>query len=496
MKLRSFFQTHCSERAKSRNGKVFSTLLFFVCSGFLILACTDTGARTQMLQNFKLSDQHQTVTGVRSSEDPHVIVFAMAPYRANFEYTFEFDAMNPGSTTTVNGTPFASGGTIDFQQSNTMAVAVMEDGIEQQYTLEHMIDPAYVPIETQQDFDKIRDNPRGWFYLKNEIDLGVQNFLPLTAGSEEFSGKFLGRGLRIYHLNIAQDPTQALVGFFRTIGSDGLVRDLIFENVGQIKGSEHVGVLAGLNKGSIINVHVAAQEGVDAKVEGSTDAAYIGGLAGKNSGDITRSSAAIPVSGLQAIGGLIGINSGEISSSHAAGSVSGKENVGGLAGVNAGIISDVYATGEILGSDLAVSNLGGLVGLNEHRVTRAYAIGKIEPRHVSIGGLIGRLNSGATVTRSYFDSRTTRDNAIGYDEDAASVMTDTMMYYIDRTDNLVKNAPLGIRSTTDPTLSVPNPDAVAITEADFRWDFVGNTADGSKDVWRMTRGTWPVFAWQ
>ncbi len=175
---------------------------------------------------------------------------------------------------------------------------------------------------------------------------------------------------------------------------------------GEIAASgSHVGGLVGLGRSSIITSSYAA--GGD--VSGGGNA--VGGLVGDGTSSIITSSYASggDVSGSFYVGGLVGQGDGggngiTIASSYASGGdVSGAAFVGGLVGhANIITITSSYASG---GGVSGVTFVGGLVGEGRiGMISSSYAAG----RDVSgtgnigrVGGLVGVLAAGATITLSY-----------------------------------------------------------------------------------------------
>jgi hypothetical protein len=123
-----------------------------------------------------------------------------------------------------------------------------------------------------------------------------EGFKPIGGYNHPFFGFFDGNGKKITGLTIHRLDEND-VGLFGRMGSGGEVKNL------------------GLIGGSVI--------GYD----------YVGGLAGRNYGDITNCYAAGTVSGDDSVGGLVGYNYyGSITNCYAMGAVSGDYYVGGLVG--------------------------------------------------------------------------------------------------------------------------------------------------------------------
>jgi hypothetical protein len=222
-----------------------------------------------------------------------------------------------------------------------------------------------------------------------------------------------------------------------------------------VTGSVAVGGLVGYSEGSITTStasgpvsgvgDVADDENRDigglvgvlesgATITGSSASGYVsgglnaGGLVGWSDGDITGSHATGDVVGVfdeygeiidegdHGIGGLVGYSSGYISDSHAEGNVDGFYQVGGLVGSTGGgdvNITNSYATGDVSGVD----NIGGLVGLldQNHSITYSHATGDVTGSGEYIGGLVGWLAFGASISNSYANTGTV--TGTGTDED-------------------------------------------------------------------------------
>lgn len=140
---------------------------------------------------------------------------------------------------------------------------------------------------------------------------------------------------------------------------------------GIVSGRERAGGLVGWNGGasdsdtgfSIASAvdRCTAEVSVSGPVQRAGEApSKLGGLAGDNSGVITRSSAAGPVlaSNGNEIGGLAGSNGGDIYDSSAWGSVQGLGHVGGFVGSSAGTVTRCCSAGDVTGTEYA----GGFAG--------------------------------------------------------------------------------------------------------------------------------------
>jgi len=168
-----------------------------------------------------------------------------------------------------------------------------------------------------------------------------------------------------------------------------------------------------------------------------------------------------------AVGGLIGYQyRGHIYNCYTTGSVAGRDGVGGMVGDEHGSINNSYSTAYVTVADEG-SGIGGLVGVisgyKEYGVRRCYSAGPVKGS-TYVGGLIGYSNGGL-VQYSFWDTQTSgqSSSAGGKGKTTEEMVT---------------------RSTfTDPPAS---------------WDFLGETANGTADIWRLcvNRVDYPRLNWE
>lgn len=160
-----------------------------------------------------------------------------------------------------------------------------------------------------------------------------------------------------------------------------------------IRGGWRLGLVGETGPGAgIANL---ALEAVDVNGTGS----YIGGLVGRNQGDIAASSSTGAVAGVYYIGGLLGDNAGRVVDSSAEGEISGRGSVGGLAGRSWGVVDSCHGAGRIVGN----GQVGGLVGRNEGDIVESHSEADVcstngEATDSDFGGLVGR-HSGWVIER-------------------------------------------------------------------------------------------------
>jgi len=191
----------------------------------------------------------------------------------------------------------------------------------------------------------------------------------------------------------------------------------------------------------------------------------------------TDSGARISNLGLEAIdiegtggfvGGLVGESYGSIAKCSSIGTVTGDRYVGGLVGripryrfgewLGGGkILTNCYSAGTVSGAN----NVGGLVGyLGQGMVTTCYSTGSVTGDE-DVGGLVGDNNSGS-IFSSVWDMETSGQVASA----GGTGLTTLEMQMIN-------------------------------TYINAGWDFIGETENGSNDVWRIVEGkTYPLLSWQ
>ncbi|MDD5327378.1 MAG: GLUG motif-containing protein [Phycisphaerae bacterium] len=196
---------------------------------------------------------------------------------------------------------------------------------------------------------------------------------------------------------------------------------------------------------------------------------YIGGLVGYTyGGGIGECSSTGNITGgdySYGLGGLLGGNERAVfvRCCYSIGAVSGgysSDCVGGLMGenINDSYVTDCYATGDVIGG----YDVGGLVGINDHSyIYECYSSGSVSG-YMFVGGLLGWSYNGETIN-SFWDVNTSGQSwsAGGTGKTTAEMMTES-------------------------------------TFTDAVWDFVGETANGTDDFWRMCVDgvNYPLLWWQ
>ncbi len=360
-------------------------------------------------------------------------------------------------------------------------------------------------IATPQDLNDIASNAAdlgSHFALVNDINIadftGAQ-FNIIGDLNTPFTGVFDGNQHTISNFTWTWGDRH-LVGLFGFVGAGAQIKNLKMENVSINAGNGfYIGGLVGLNyQGAITNCHLTgsvAGNGTkigglagmnysssaaisDCHFVGSVSGDYeAGGIVGRNYGQVTRCYSEGAIGGKIYVGGLVGGNyqSGSVSNCYSMATVSAHYDVGGLVGRNSleGTIKDCFARGDVTGND----EVGGLVGDNESgKIINSYSTGAVRGLD-EVGGLVGAneycelycdqwgqcdwlCDSGSAVN-SFWDIETS-----GQSQSSAGVSKTT------------------IEMKTESTFTGSG------------WDFVGETANGTQDIWTICQTTnYPRFVW-
>jgi hypothetical protein len=284
---------------------------------------------------------------------------------------------------------------------------------------------------------------------------------------------------------------------------------------GEIAGDTALGGLVGYNESTISQCHSTA------RVTDTPDrtirpwltweipvAASFGGLVGSNHGQILDSYATGTVQGFWAAGGLVGshregINADSppamICNCSATGNVSGAAEVGGLVGsVSEGAeVAASYATGQVSGE----SAVGGLVGqmIRGGKITNGYAAGGVSGQE-GVGGLVGEITELASiVTNCYAVGPVLGKTSLG-----GLVGKGPLSYSASADEKCVSNS-FWDKETTGQASSVRGGEGKTTAEMQnvltylaAGWDFVGETNNGAKDIWKMDASVsaYPRLGWQ
>ena len=348
-------------------------------------------------------------------------------------------------------------------------------------------------IYTAEQFNWISLIPGDWdkhFKLMADIDFNelagasysTIGYYSIPNHIKPFSGVFDGNGHTISNF-IYNTKYIHYIGLFSIVdGENAQIKNLglIAPNISAK--TERTGAIVGwMKSGYINNCHT-----IDGNIAGKF---VVGGFIGSNGGIINNSYVISTTSGTQFVGGFSGINTGTISNCYANSSdtnlttASGWSGFGGLVGQNDGLVTNCYAIGN---TSVTMGHIGGLVGRNHDSIVNCYAISDVSGKG-DIGGLIG-LNSGS-ITNCYSVGNVTGTDNIGglvgqgrYGEVINSI------WDIETSGQIISAGGIG-RTTAEMQ--------TATTFLEAGWDFVGETENGTEDIWWILEGRdYPRLWWE
>jgi len=397
-------------------------------------------------------------------------------------------------------------------------------------------------ISTATYLNRIGHNPRlmkAHFKLVDNIDLTGLYFFIIANPGNPFAGVFDGNNRTISNFSYDSNGVNYIGLFAYVDGSNAQIKDLglIDPNIDAGTG-DRVGSMVGqISHGSLTGCwcdggSVTADDSVGglvgysyfANISNSHSTANVvgdrevGGLLGTNyRGNISYSNSLATVSGNGSLGGLVGSNlDGPISNCYASGDTTGNGWAGGLVGSNAlGIISNSYSTGSVsaelydytgglVGRNfkgtisnsyssatvVGASRTGGLAGHNDRGdISNSYSKGSVEGDD-AVGGLVGSYYEG-TITNCYCTGSVVGNSNVGGLAGIKFVSGTVADSFWD-----VNSSGLDTSAGGTPKTTVQMQDPNTFIAAG--WDFVGESANGTKDIWRLcSKGTdYPKLAWQ
>jgi thioredoxin len=334
-------------------------------------------------------------------------------------------------------------------------------------------------IETADDLGTIWYRPTACYQLAGDIDLsGITWDAPVIP---IFCGRFDGKGHRIQGMTISGI---SYLGLFGLLTEDSTVWDLALEDTGVTGADKYIGGMVGYNHSGTIS---------NSRCAGSVSGAlYVGGMVGQNHGTILTASSTSSVNGNTCIGGLVGYSRyGTISNSYCMGSTHGNGPVGGLVGWNDSDVTGCYSTGRVDGNDA----IGGLLGRNSGRTTDCYSRADVSGSGENIGGLAGlnddyyRHGDFGRISNCYSTGSVSGTSAVGGLLGRHASGSVTSSFWDTQTSGQTTSA-AGVGKTTAEM-------QMASTFLDAGWDFVGETVNGTADVWWIDEGKdYPHLWWE
>ncbi len=277
------------------------------------------------------------------------------------------------------------------------------------------------------------------FRVENDIAYSEeQPFTPIALTGVQFQGDFNGNGKSISAIAFTDETTKTgkNIGFFGTVGSKGVVRDLTLE--GQIKAHSYVGSFAGLLYGRISGceskMNIDGKGGYSAGFAGrlydgaviensvfsgkvseayTSNYNYVGGFAGQvddgaeirncvNKGVVGNfaTTNGTTYTGQQYVGGIAAISLGTVTECRNEGTVQGRMHLGGILG-RVGKTGRVYdcvnaADIEALGGGYVGGIAPQTAGSGPSEIKRCVNLGKLRGKSY-VGGIIGAITNGMTI---------------------------------------------------------------------------------------------------
>ncbi len=287
-----------------------------------------------------------------------------------------------------------------------------------------------------------------------------------------FTGVFDGNGHRISHLTCSGEN---YLGVFGRLGYGAEIRNLGVVDVNMTGPGGYVGALGGDNSGSVVHCYsTGAVRGDD----------VVGGLVGSNGGTVTNCYSAAAVNGRCHVGGLVGYGYyGTVVQCFSTGAVNGTDYVGGLLGyAYYGAATRCFSTGAVRGH----YDVGGLLGSNHFgTVADCYGTGAVEGA-AYVGGLLG--DNGGSVINCYSVGAVHGEDTVGgvVGDNRGTV---SQCFWDAQTSGQVSKRGGAGKSTGQMQ--------TAATFLDAGWDFVGETENGTEDIWWILEGKgYPRLSWE
>lgn len=239
--------------------------------------------------------------------------------------------------------------------------------------------------------------------LTADIDLTGRLWTPIAYG-EDYNGRFTGdnhviKGMKITEehalefSNSAPEDAQYIgsLGFFSSIGHNGIVETLILEDVSiETPHVYSVGAIAGESSGNVLKCQVKGSIEANGNVGGLVGMACNVIAAGKTyENAVSGSTNYANVKGRCQVGGVVGASNGYVMSSKNYGKVSATEfSAGGVIGVS-GYTSKMFNLenyGEVSGTE----QMGGIVGLLGGQLRNSINYASVNGNN-AVGGVVGIL---------------------------------------------------------------------------------------------------------
>ena len=190
-------------------------------------------------------------------------------------------------------------------------------------------------------------------------------------------------------------------------------------------------------------------------------------------------------------GGIVGYNCGTITQCYiVSGTMRNNDCIGGLAGFNNGNIFNCYSNTVIDSNNFS----GGLVGYNKCNINNCYSNTTVDSNYYA-GGIIGNNSDLGSVDKCYSTGKvtSTQKYATGglIGSNSNSYSPKNSFWDIETSGQTRSDGRISGSGKTTIDMQKEN----TFTKAN--WDFVGETDNGTEDIWTICEGTnYPRFVWQ
>lgn len=317
------------------------------------------------------------------------------------------------------------------------------------------------PVTTYEEFANMTAG--GHYILLNDIVVPSEGFQPLNTAVASFDGN---NHYIIFDSPVYQLGSDSAAGLFGTVSASTFIKN-IKVRIGSATTSSvtfnsssstsaEIGVIAGVNNGTISNAQIEMADGARLFVtfdsDPSTNGFYFGGIVGQNSGFLTNSTSKVNAQSLITMGGVVGQNSGVVASSaFKEGNLTStsiyltSHSTGGFAGENTlnGRILTSFTSGYVSGerpysnetengrTSMITSSVSAasFVFNNEGEISDCYSNLPIQSDGMSAGFA---FNNSGSIVRSFSTSKIIRDaSAMDYNFASDNVIgTFEDCYYI------------------------------------------------------------------
>lgn len=349
-------------------------------------------------------------------------------------------------------------------------------------------------IQTAEQLNLVGQCAYDWdkqFKLTADISLArytTAGFNIIGASGMPFTGVFDGDHHVISGFHYARHRRTGVGIFGWVSGEDAVIAnvDVVRPSIALLSGT-YLGGLAGyLESGTVVDCSI---EDTDVAVYSGS---FAGGLVGANAGGTIKSCHATgKLCAQEFVGGLVGDNNGgSIQHSFATADVTAtREWSGGLAGGNSngGVITGCFSRGSVT----APLRAGGLVGSNsfETVIRNCYTSCAVSGDK-AIGGLLGENRLMSFMANCHAFGRVSGSKDVGGLIGTDDMQTIVVGCFWDTQASEQATSRKGTGRTTSKMKA-------AATFLEMGWDFVGETDNGTEDIWRIDEGKgYPRLWWE